>query len=527
VTEVKHKEIVGLPTTPSVKHRDTSELVSTSSMMDILTFEDACEEFENLQHVIQQNEEKLSTIERLTNDIHNILGRHNPTLKSKDEIAASHRHNRTIVSKIMGTNEFTELHNTTQGDEWATALATDSLIRGFMDNMDSDMLEQINEQGQQAGELDNQQQSLQDMVNGLQDMLDNNGLDAETTEKVQNDLNEAQQALQEVDAQVQTLGQAMETTGKAMGRMVRVAVKQAQKKATHEIENVQGLVQGWGTGIGDIRNLPTETKMALAEEMKKNRKLREIASQLGAMKKIATTKRKNRYGKRREEVYDITIGRDLSLLLPSEKVLLLHDQTKLLFFKRFTEGSLMQYAVRGKEKQGRGAIICAIDVSGSMEGLQGEIWSKVLALGLLEIAGREKRDFVVIFFDTDVRKEVRFPKDMKPEERIKAVLEIASFFTGGGTSFEPPLDRATMILTEKEFKKADVILITDGECDVGDNWLSGYLKWRDANKVTTQGILVGRPVHHLHKFCQHTYSIVDLFSPDENDRVHSVFTLMS
>ena len=511
----------------AIKTRDVNELSTQSNIMDILDFEDAKEEFENIQQTINKNQEKLCTIEKLANDLHNALRRRKPTLKPTEEIVPSHRHNKNIMNKIMETTEYQELHNTTRGDEWATALATDSIIRGFMKNMDPKMLEEIDSQSHKARELDDEKHTLEDMVDRFKEMLENDDLEPKQKEMAQHNLKRADSDLNDVQGKVEELDTAMDNTGKAMGRMVRVAVKQAQKEAEKEIDEVQGIAGGWGTGLGDLKKLPTQQKKELAEQIKNNKKLQQIASQLGAMKQITTTKRKNRYGKRREEVYSVGLGRDIALALPSEKGLLMNADTEDLFYKRFLDGNLLQYELRGKEKQGRGAIICAIDVSGSMGGLNREIWAKVFALGLLEIAGREKRDFAVIFFDTMVRETIRIPKEMKPMERLQTVLRIAEFFTGGGTTFEQPLDTAKELLNEKEFNKADIVMITDGECTVSDSWLGGFLKWRNANKVTIQGILVGRPVHHLHKFCQQTHSIVDLFSAGENDKVHNVFSLMS
>lgn len=99
----------------------------------------------------------------------------------------------------------------------------------------------------------------------------------------------------------------------------------------------------------------------------------------------------------RDEIHTVGIGNDLSRVLPAELVQLRHPLMKGEFKPRFIEGKLMQYELKGTEKQGKGPIIVCCDNSGSMSGDR-EVWSKAVALALLEVATMQKRAFVCIHF---------------------------------------------------------------------------------------------------------------------------------
>jgi uncharacterized protein with von Willebrand factor type A (vWA) domain len=119
-------------------------------------------------------------------------------------------------------------------------------------------------------------------------------------------------------------------------------------------------------------------------------------------------------------------------------------------------------------------IVC-LDGSGSMAGDK-EIWSKAVALTLLEIARRQRRLFRFICFssaDTPL-----FTLDLNPRERHEVqedrALDVAEYFPGGGTDFEIPLAAAADCLRGARYRRGDIVLITDGECQVSPAWLARF-----------------------------------------------------
>ena len=91
-------------------------------------------------------------------------------------------------------------------------------------------------------------------------------------------------------------------------------------------------------------------------------------------------------------------------------------------------------------------IVC-LDGSSSMAG-EKEIWSKAVALTLLEIARRQRRLFRFICFSS--ADMPLFTLDLNPRDhhlvREDRALDVAEYFPGGGTDFETPLDAAVATL---------------------------------------------------------------------------------
>ena len=58
--------------------------------------------------------------------------------------------------------------------------------------------------------------------------------------------------------------------------------------------------------------------------------------------------------------------------------------------------------------------------------------------------------------------------------RDDRALDVAEYFPGGGTDFEMPLDAAVGRLAEARYRRGDVVLITDGECQVSPEWLERF-----------------------------------------------------
>jgi uncharacterized protein with von Willebrand factor type A (vWA) domain len=54
-------------------------------------------------------------------------------------------------------------------------------------------------------------------------------------------------------------------------------------------------------------------------------------------------------------------------------------------------------------------------------------------------------------------------------------LDVAEYFPGGGTDFETPLDAATGGLRTARYRRGDVVLITDGACEVSPAWRMRFL----------------------------------------------------
>jgi uncharacterized protein with von Willebrand factor type A (vWA) domain len=192
-----------------------------------------------------------------------------------------------------------------------------------------------------------------------------------------------------------------------------------------------------------------------------------------------------------EEVFEVRPGNDLERLLPPELLALHHPLLRRDFARRLLEGKLLSYALRGVDERGRGPMIVCLDGSSSMAG-EKEIWSKAVALTLLEIARRQRRLFRFICFssaDTPL-----FTLDLNPRERHEVredrALDVAEHFPGGGTDFQTPLDAALDCLGAARYRRGDVVLITDGECRVAPEWLARFKAEKKRLEFSLYSVLI-------------------------------------
>src|SRR5207245_5259067 len=196
---------------------------------------------------------------------------------------------------------------------------------------------------------------------------------------------------------------------------------------------------------------------------------------VGRMREQAFALRKRSFERTSEELFEVRLGSDLERLLPPELLALHPPQLRRDFARRLVEGRLLSYSLRGADQRGRGPMIVCLDGSGSMAGDK-EIWSKAVALTLLEIARRQRRLFrFMCFSSADMP---LFTLDLNPRERHEVqedrALDVAEYFPGGGTDFETPLSAALECLGAARYRRGDVVLITDGECQVSPEWLERF-----------------------------------------------------
>jgi uncharacterized protein with von Willebrand factor type A (vWA) domain len=135
-------------------------------------------------------------------------------------------------------------------------------------------------------------------------------------------------------------------------------------------------------------------------------------------------------------------------------------------------------------------VVC-LDGSSSMAG-EKEIWSKAVALTLLEIARRQRRLFrFVCFSSADMP---LFTLDLNPRERHVVredrALDVAEYFPGGGTDFQTPLDAALDCLRSAPYRRGDVVLVTDGECQVDPAWLARFQAEKKRLRFAVWSVLI-------------------------------------
>ncbi len=389
-------------------------------------------------------------IKELQQDIFYSFFKYSPKFLDDEKIQPEFRVHKEMIQKAQKNENWRKMRNMTKLDEVNSAIATTY----FSAELLKEMAKRDKKFRQQMLKLKEQRQQLIDLMK-----------DFANAKKEK----ERKQLAEQMEKLMQDIQQQAEQAMKNISQItVSQAIKNATKKMAEYHETTNALM--WGNEASQMQRVNPDERIALANYLLTNEKLFKLVRELGKLKNVfvETKRREIKHGT--SEVYSVDIGRDLGKILSCEVLKMKHPVLKKDFYKRFLEGSLLEYSLRSKEKMGKGNIIVCLDCSGSMnlklyDEITREIYAKALALAILEMAVRENRKYYLILFEANVKKEFSFDRNKKP--KVDDIVNIASMHFGGGTNFEKPLERALSYVNES----ADIIFITDGECRVGENFL--------------------------------------------------------
>ncbi len=377
-------------------------------------------------------------------------------------ISPVQKQNYNLIDAVMMSPKFPELRELTRLNTWQSADSAVTLIKDLIDKMPPPEEPQG---GQGEGEGQPQQQPSPGQGDEEQD--------------------EQEQEKQEGQ------GQQEKQEQKQQEEVFKATVNEAVKKATEEAKENESLMTTWGTEEGDNKQVSFEERDRLKQLFKNNKKFQDITKMAGRFKSLALSKRQTKSIYARSEHCGITLGDELERILPVELLNASKKSLRLLFYKKLVEKELLQYEMTGKDPLCRGPIVMCLDSSGSMNGnLYGcqysrEVVSKAIAIGMYELAKKDKRKMVIIHFGNRYEQKVFHITDKK------ALIEAVQFFFNGGTDFVKALKNAREIIQkEKDFKKADIIFVTDGECYVDDSFEEEFIKDKKEMELSMYTILI-------------------------------------
>jgi uncharacterized protein with von Willebrand factor type A (vWA) domain len=186
------------------------------------------------------------------------------------------------------------------------------------------------------------------------------------------------------------------------------------------------------------------------------------------------------------EVYDIGLGNDLSRLLPGELLSLRASPRRKDFLRRLLGRQLLTYQIAGRECGG--PMVVLVDVSHSMSG-EKELASKALAIALSEVASRRGQPVVAILFGHRSAPLWRLDFQGRPPRRHQ-IEDLAETFFGGGTDFERPISEAVDLIARRGEGGGQIVLISDGLCEVDQRWLSRILVMKVRHQVQIISVVV-------------------------------------
>lgn len=228
----------------------------------------------------------------------------------------------------------------------------------------------------------------------------------------------------------------------------------------------------------DLKNCP-EDFSALAHAMRGNARIKELARKMGRNYISEVRKKKNRIPEvSRSEVHGTHRSNDLMRLLPSELLNLEDEALENLFYARLLESGLHTYELSGTVlvqgdteemmQQRTGPVVACLDTSGSMAG-KPLLKAKALLLSVANLLVEEQRSLHVLLFGSQGQ---LLEFSMADAKDSAGLLRFLRQKFGGGTDFKTPLERALQIIAEHPaYKKADVLMISDGDCTLPDDFI--------------------------------------------------------
>ncbi|MGW0844284.1 VWA domain-containing protein [Streptomyces sp. NPDC002787] len=516
---------LGLSSAASAPPRATSAVVA--DRFDTMAWREMYDQAQPLRELAEDLNEQYDHTEDLLRDVFLSAYKVTPQVRGREEMDPSRLVNHQVITSMITSPEFEELHRETAGDPYAAAMAVLAQAAALRR-----ILEQSRRASEEAQQAKATQEAAEETARAVAEALqnatsaaaDDGTVPPAEADAVRQAISQAEDAEQKAQQAAERARQALAAAAPGTRTAVRVALAQAAEAARKE----EALMRAWGVEPGQLERMSFEERAALAERLRTGR-LGRFAELIGRFRQMAFGERARKVEHAPGELVGITLGDDLSRVVPSEIAQLGTPALRAVFVAKFAEARLMLYDSRGDAPTGQGAIIACVDcsfsmaspVSGTADGITKEAWAKACALALLDQARQAKRDFVGILFSSGDQVSVHSFPASRPVP-IGQVIDFAEDFFGGGTDFEAPLSTAVDVL-EAEFNaegrpRGDIVFITDGECGVSEEWMRRWQEAKHQLGYRAFGIAVGEspataPGSVLDSLCDNLRNLRDLTDP--------------
>jgi len=287
------------------------------------------------------------------------------------------------------------------------------------------------------------------------------------------------------------------------------------KKLQELLEPFMGeLGRLWDMSKGRWQKINFDILKNYAELLQKDKSLQELAEMLGRMRQAEREYEEEIFADRvikpawkaehaaKSELVGIHESDDISSMLPAEAALLADETTELLFYKKFAEKKLQTFEYQAKvlsyeeeeiknkrqkeKEEKKGPFIICVDTSGSMHGTP-ETVAKTLCFAILKMAVKDNRKCYLISFSTYI--ETLNLTDLK--NNLDKLIEFLSMSFNGGTDAVPAMREALRMLETEDYKKADVIMVSDFVMPGFDEQTKAHIIAARENKTKFHSLVIG------------------------------------
>ena len=485
-----------------------TDRVLQSSKLEDCIYRDLSRGDENLEAIQQEAAPKLDSFPALSRDIFQSFYSLLPKRTDADRLTAeAQKFNAKLLDHVTEDADYPAIKSICEGRELPAYEAASEFTAKIGTQLD-DLLPEL---GGKDGTLktleklqaarNQAQQKLTELLEQMRDSAQNPTLEQAVIDAA----NQAESKTQQAEA----VAKMVDTTARQNKAVISESVSAAVGAAAEKAKEVQTILGAWSDNAGTMEKNAVNTE--LLQKVRQNPALMEISKHLGRFREIFAQGKRNGYAYGRGETYALELGNDLSRAIGSEFAMLALPQTLV---KKYQQRRLKQYRRREPVHKGMGDIICCLDESGSTRG-DAAAWGKAVALTLLDIATENRRKFTLIHFagSSSCKVDVFLPGQYSMQDKMNA----AETFLGGGTDFKQPLDEAIQLM-DTGFENADIVFLTDGLCELPEDYLDKLHKEQAARKFTVTGILLdtGSPgmAFSLTPFCQKIYRTSELASDE-------------
>lgn len=309
-------------------------------------------------------------------------------------------------------------------------------------------------------------------------------------------------------------------------------------RAWSEVASVFGdfgamMGRGFDLSISVLKRVGWLEILKLREFVERLPQLREVVQQLGRLhaatdgesvaekllvpvRRIEEERREVRTPLAPTETRGIERSGEIARMLPAEVAMLGHPTLRLLWHARRAERALLTYRVEGvvverlqveteafeeivgeRPRPKRGPIIAVIDTSGSMAGLPERV-AKAVVLEALRTAHAENRRCFLYAYSGPA--QVLEHELSLSDDGLGRLMTFLSHSFGGGTDIGA-MTTVVERLKLDDWKKADVVLVTDGEWAAPAGVVAG-VNTAKANGTRFHGVQIGTLGRSgLNEFC--------------------------
>jgi len=453
-----------------------------------------------------------------------------PEPSVKEEVVPDRQYWKEMLSQTIQTAAFQELHAQTQLKELQSILGTIAMGESIIATVPKEDQEKLQELGdasadaetkadeaQEAEQMAQVAQQIADaaaqqangqgqsqgqgQTNGQQSGQQTGGMTSEQAKEIANQLaaqaaaakaNAATAKQQAEDAKAKAVQLAQALMGQPDSQqakdkqreLARIGI-QALKQAQAKVEEVSETIEAWGLEEGELTQQGIPETLDLLKRMSQNEAFKKFAILLGRVRKIADRKACSKVSGEGVKITKPETGRDIKRAQRGELVALTNPALRAKALTRWSRGELRLVGQETKEKLGHGPVIVCEDGSGSMDG-EKQQFAKATVLAMAHYAKIQRRSFAWILYDSRVRV---YRVYLQGQMTGTQMLEIAEAQAGGGTNFEEPLNKAMEIIQKEGLKKADICFITDGDCEVSDNFLKEFSTVKKKLEVNVISVL--------------------------------------